>query len=57
MRGEAYAAFINVSPGIYMNLNDWSRLVFAVRFFFEVDFESSSNSTFVIPMLQFDLNL
>jgi hypothetical protein len=57
MRGEAYAAFINVSPGIYMNLNEWSRLVFATRFFFQVDLESSSNSTFIIPMLQFDLSL
>jgi hypothetical protein len=57
MRGEAYAAFINVSPGVYMSLNEWSRLIFAVRFFFEVDFESSSKSTFVIPMVQFDLSL
>jgi hypothetical protein len=57
MRGEAYVAFINISPGIYMKLNEWSRLVFATRFFFQVDLESSSNSTFVIPMLQFDLSL
>ncbi len=57
MRGEAYVAFVNVSPGIYMNLNEWSRLVFATRFFFQVDLESSSNSTFLIPMLQFDLGL
>ena len=56
-RGEAYAAFINVSPGIYANINEWSRLVFAVRFFFEIDFEESSNSTFIIPMVQFDLSL
>lgn len=57
LRGEAYAAFLNVSPGIYMNLNEWSRLVFATRFFFQTDLESSSNSTFIIPMLQFDLSL
>lgn len=57
MRGEAYAAFINVSPGIYVNLNEWSRLVFAARFFFEVDFEESTNSAFIIPMIQFDLSL
>jgi len=57
MRGEAYVAFINISPGIYMNLNEWSRLVFATRFFFQVDLESSSNSIFVIPMLQLDLGL
>ena len=57
LRGEAYAAFVNVSPGIYMNLNEWSRLVFATRFFFQVDLESSSNSIFIIPMLQFDLSL
>lgn len=56
-RGEAYTAFINVSPGIYINLNEWSRLVFAVRFFFELDFEESQNSTFIIPMAQFDLSL
>jgi len=56
-RGEAYAAFINVSPGFYANINEWSRLVFAVRFFFEIDFEESTNSTFIIPMLQFDLSL
>ncbi len=57
MRGEAYAAFINVSPGIYANINEWSRLVFAVRFFFEVDFEESDKPTFIIPMVQFDLGL
>lgn len=57
MRGEAYAAFINISPGVCMNLNKWSRLIFAVRFFFELDMESSSNSNFIIPMLQFDLSL
>jgi len=56
MRGEAYAAFINVSPGFYVNLTEWSRLVFAVRFFFEVEFESG-NPTFIIPMLQFDLTM
>jgi hypothetical protein len=57
MRGEGFAAFINVSPGIYANVNEWSRLVFAVRFYFEVDFEESTNSTFIIPMIQFDLRL
>jgi len=57
MRGEAYVSFINLSPGIYVNLNEWSRLVFAVRFFFELDLESSSNSNFIIPMFQFDLSL
>jgi hypothetical protein len=46
MRGEAYAAFLNVSPGFYANISEWSRLVFAVRFFFEVDFEESTNSHF-----------
>ena len=32
MRGEAYAAFINVSPGMYISLTKWSRLVFAKIF-------------------------
>ncbi len=57
LRSEAYAAFINISPGIYANLNEWSRLVFAVRFFFELDIEDSQSSTFIIPMVQFDLSL
>ena len=57
MRGEAYAAFFNASPGMYVNLNEWSRLVFAVRFFFEIDIEDSESSTFIIPMFQFDLSL
>jgi hypothetical protein len=57
MRGEAYASFFNVSPGFYTRINEWSRLVFSVRFFFEVNFEESQNSTFIIPMVQFDLSL
>lgn len=56
-RGEAYAAFVNVSPGIYANLNEWSRLLLAVRFFFELDIKDTRNSTFIIPMVQFDMSL
>lgn len=57
MRGESYVSFVNLSPGVYVSLNEWSRFVFAVRFFFELDLESSLNSNFIIPMIQFDMSL
>jgi hypothetical protein len=57
LRGEAYAAFVNISPGFYTKINEWINLVFAVRFFFEMDIKDSENSNFIIPMFQLDMNL
>jgi hypothetical protein len=55
-RGEAYAAFVNASPGIYADINEWSRIIFAVRFFYELDIKDSHNSQFIIPMVQLDMS-
>lgn len=56
LRGEAFASFVNLSPGFYAKINNWVRFVFAVRFFFELDIEDSESSNFIIPMMQLDLN-
>jgi hypothetical protein len=56
-RGENTAGFFNFTPGIYFNLNENSRVLLGVRFYFETQLENPSTSTFILPMLQADFVL
>jgi hypothetical protein len=56
-RGENSAGFFNFTPGIYFNLNENSRVLLGVRFYFETQLENPSTSTFILPMLQADFTL
>jgi len=56
-RGESTAGFINFTPGIYFNLDENSRVLLGVRFYFEMQLDNPSTSTFILPMIQADFRL
>jgi len=56
-RGESTAGFINFTPGIYFNIDENSRVLLGARFYFEMQLEGPSTSTFILPMLQADFRL
>jgi hypothetical protein len=56
LRSEATAGFIHITPGIYKDITEWSRVILGVRLLKEVQLERVSQSFFVIPVLQFDMH-
>ncbi|MFV1976183.1 MAG: hypothetical protein ACC651_10570, partial [Candidatus Scalindua sp.] len=56
-RCESTAGFINITPGIYFNIGENSRVLLGVRFYFETQLDNPSTSTFIFPMLQVDFRL
>ncbi|MFO7446500.1 MAG: hypothetical protein R6W90_09040 [Ignavibacteriaceae bacterium] len=56
-RGEASAAFLSISPGIYQSIGSLGRVMLGVKMLKETQLENSSGSFFVLPVIQFDLNL
>jgi len=56
-RGEAKAAFISISPGIYQNIGNMGRVIFGIKMMKETQLENSSESFLILPVVQFDLSL
>lgn len=56
-RGETTAGFFNFTPGIYFYVGESSRILVGTRFYFEVQLENVSPTTFILPMIQFDFRL
>ena len=55
-RGEATTSFFNISPGLYIDLNPWSRVIFGVRILKETQLEETSKSLFISPGIQLDMH-
>ncbi len=55
-RGESTASFFHITPGIFFNMTDNSKILFGVRILKETQIEDASKSLFVLPVLQLDMN-
>jgi hypothetical protein len=56
-RGESTTSFLNLSTGVFINMTEKSRVILGVRLMKETQIEQTSKSLFVLPVLQFDMNL
>lgn len=56
-RGETTASFIHFTPGVYFNINEYSRILFGVKAFYELGLNDLSNNLLIVPMAQIDFNL
>ncbi len=56
-RGEATAVFLSGAAGLYINLNENTRLNLGARVLRETQIENSSASLFVMPVFQIDMRL
>ena len=55
VRGEASSSFLSATPGIFIDITTWSRMVMGVRLMTDIGLDSPSKSFFVIPVLQLDM--
>lgn len=55
-RGEASSSFLSASPGIFLELTEWSRLVLGARILYDIGLDSSSKDLFILPVIQFDMH-
>lgn len=55
-RGEASSSFLSASPGIFLDLTEWSRLVLGARILYDIGLDSSSKDLFILPVIQFDMH-
>lgn len=56
-RGETTGSFIHFTPGVYFNINEYSRILLGVRIFYELELNDPSSNLLIIPMAQIDFNL
>ncbi len=53
-RGEASSSYLSAVPGIFIDLNDWSRLVLGARMIYDIGPRISSRDFFILPVIQLD---
>ena len=53
-RGEASSSFLSFTPGVYLDFNEWSRLVLGGRFMYDVGLDNPSRNFFFQPVIQID---
>ena len=56
-RGEATAVFVSGAAGVYIDLNDITRLSLGARVLHETQIEEASKSLYVMPVFQIDMRL
>ena len=56
-RGSSTAGFISLTPGIYFNFSEVSRVLVGCRFYIETLIDSGEPKSFVMPMMQVDFSL
>jgi hypothetical protein len=54
---EISSSFLNITPGIFLNVTDFSRLFFGIRLLKEMQVNESSSAFIYIPTFQFDMSL
>lgn len=54
-RGESMATYAEINPGIYLNLSENSRVIIGTRILYLTGLEDASKTTFISPMMQFDM--
>jgi len=53
-RGSSTAGFIALTPGIYLNITEVTRVVAGCSFYFETQINNANPSLFILPMIQVD---
>ena len=56
-RGSSTAGFINLTPGIYFNFSEVSRVLLGCRFYIETQIGGADPKYFIMPMMQVDFSL
>jgi len=56
-RGETTAGFVHLTPGIYFNFTEQSRLLIGARFYYETQLNEATKNLFILPMMQVDFSL
>ncbi len=56
-RGSSTAGFINLTPGIYFNFSEVSRVLLGCRFYIETQIGGADPKYFIMPMMQVDFTL
>jgi hypothetical protein len=54
-RGESMATYAEINPGIFLNLSENSRVIVGTRILYLTGLEDASKTTFITPMMQFDI--
>jgi hypothetical protein len=57
LRGSSTAGFINLTPGIFFYLNDFSKILLGTRFYIETQIRDADPQYFIMPMVQVDFSL
>ena len=56
-RGSSTAGFISLTPGIYFNFSEASRVLLGCRFYIETQIGGADPKYFIMPMMQVDFTL
>lgn len=56
-RGSSTTGFINLTPGIFFNITEQSRVLAGCRFYIETQIDGANPKYFILPMMQFDFTL
>ena len=57
LRGTTTAGFFHITPGLFFQLNETSRVLVGTRFFIESQISGADSKLFIFPMVQFDFTL
>ena len=55
-RGEATISILTATPGIFIDMTEWTRIIMGARFMYNIDFDSASRDLFILPVLQIDMH-
>ncbi|MCF8241812.1 MAG: hypothetical protein K9J16_10530 [Melioribacteraceae bacterium] len=56
-RGTKSIGSMIITPGVYIKISDWNRLLFGIRIFNSDDIRKTAGGSIVVPMIQLDLIL
>lgn len=57
LRGSSTAGFINLTPGVFFYLSDFSKVLVGTRFYIETQIGDANPQYFIMPMMQVDFTL
>ncbi len=55
-RGEATISLLTATPGIFIDVTEWTRIIVGARFMYNIDFDSASRDLFILPVMQIDMH-
>ena len=55
-RGEASSAYLSATPGIFIDMSEWSRIILGARFMYDIGLDNTSDDLYLLPVLQLDMH-